>query len=114
MQHGIGIEIAETLYKDAQADPQQRLPVIYYRINDGYVTNELLFNTNRAVSKIDQLYDIRSMNMLHFYLLIPDEKEVKEKLVKLFPAAIMLERYEISRFHGLHRTEYQVVTLFRI
>lgn len=114
MQHGIGMELSETLHKDAQADPQQLLPIVYYGINDGYVANELLFNTNRTVSKIDQLYDIRSMNMLHFYLLTPDEKEVKEKLVRLFPASIMLGRYEISRFHGLHRTEHQVVTLFRI
>lgn len=112
MQHNIGREVAQSLILDRDHDIKQELPIFYYGIDSSMVVNELLFNTDRQIMPLTEMYDIRSMNMLHFYLLATTSSE--QKVIATFPQVSVIGRYEISRFHGLHRTEHQLVTLFRI
>jgi 4-amino-4-deoxy-L-arabinose transferase-like glycosyltransferase len=112
MQHNIGREVAQSLILDRDHDIKQELPIFYYGIDSSMIVNELLFNTDRQIIPLTEMYDIRSMNMLHFYLLTTTSSE--QKVIATFPQVSVIARYEISRFHGLHRTEHQLVTLFRI
>ncbi len=112
MQHNIGREVAKSLILDTDHDQKQELPIFYYGIDSSMVVNELLFNTDRQIMPLNEIYDIRSMNMLHFYLLTNASSE--QKVMETFPKVSMIDHYEISRFHGLHRTEHQLITLFRV
>lgn len=113
IQHNIGREIQQTLLLDNQYDSQQNFPIFYLNIDSGMVLNELLFHTNRSIKQLQAVDDIKNIDNLKFYLLIPTNQE--QKISTLFPTtATMINRYQISRFHGFHKTEQQLISLFRI